>query len=192
MVLFLVVFVARLTIGRRKTEPVFVGLLLVSSIVFYMWHVPAYFLILLWSAGIDYLAALWLVRVPMAQHGTRRLIWSSARHESRPARRLQIRRLHAEVSGRVGRPAGMERPHAGLAPAAADGHQLLHLPVAVLHHRRLPRRDSAVRGFGQFLLFITFFPQLVAGPIVRASEFLPRCRARAACGWWCSTRASGC
>lgn len=27
-----------------------------------------------------------------------------------------------------------------------------------------------------FALFVSFFPQLVAGPIVRASEFLPQCR----------------
>jgi len=30
--------------------------------------------------------------------------------------------------------------------------------------------------FSEFALFVTFFPQLVAGPIVRASEFLPQLR----------------
>jgi alginate O-acetyltransferase complex protein AlgI len=33
---------------------------------------------------------------------------------------------------------------------------------------------APVRNFPRFLLFISFFPQLVAGPIVRASEFLPQ------------------
>src|SRR6516165_4321562 len=32
----------------------------------------------------------------------------------------------------------------------------------------------AVRGFVDFALFVAFFPQLVAGPIVRAVEFLPQ------------------
>jgi len=32
----------------------------------------------------------------------------------------------------------------------------------------------AERSFAKFSLFVTFFPQLVAGPIVRASEFLPQ------------------
>jgi alginate O-acetyltransferase complex protein AlgI len=32
----------------------------------------------------------------------------------------------------------------------------------------------AVRGFADFALFVAFFPQLVAGPIVRAVEFLPQ------------------
>ena len=30
--------------------------------------------------------------------------------------------------------------------------------------------------FSDFALFVTFFPQLVAGPIVRAVDFLPQCR----------------
>ena len=33
------------------------------------------------------------------------------------------------------------------------------------------------RSFLDFSLFVAFFPQLVAGPIVRASEFLPQLRA---------------
>jgi len=33
---------------------------------------------------------------------------------------------------------------------------------------------KALRGFWPFFLFISFFPQLVAGPIVRAVEFLPQ------------------
>ncbi len=31
-----------------------------------------------------------------------------------------------------------------------------------------------VRSYADFLLFVTFFPQLVAGPIVRAAQFLPQ------------------
>jgi alginate O-acetyltransferase complex protein AlgI len=35
-------------------------------------------------------------------------------------------------------------------------------------------RVRAVRSFVDFALFVAFFPQLVAGPIVRATEFLPQ------------------
>ncbi|SIN93258.1 alginate O-acetyltransferase complex protein AlgI [Singulisphaera sp. GP187] len=38
------------------------------------------------------------------------------------------------------------------------------------------RRVPAERNLGHFLLFITFFPHLVAGPIVRARDFLPQLR----------------
>lgn len=39
-------------------------------------------------------------------------------------------------------------------------------------------RLRAETSFLRFALFVSFFPQLVAGPIVRASEFLPQLRAR--------------
>jgi len=35
-------------------------------------------------------------------------------------------------------------------------------------------RCRAERGLGRFLLFITFFPHMIAGPIVRARDFLPQ------------------
>jgi alginate O-acetyltransferase complex protein AlgI len=37
------------------------------------------------------------------------------------------------------------------------------------------RKLSPSTSFLDYALFVTFFPQLVAGPIVRASEFLPQC-----------------
>src|SRR6516164_1929785 len=39
------------------------------------------------------------------------------------------------------------------------------------------RRVPAERNLGDFMLFILFFPHLVAGPIVRARDFLPQIRA---------------
>jgi alginate O-acetyltransferase complex protein AlgI len=41
------------------------------------------------------------------------------------------------------------------------------------------RRLEPVTNFPRFLLFISFFPQLVAGPIVRAQDFLPQLENRA-------------
>src|SRR5262249_34469040 len=38
------------------------------------------------------------------------------------------------------------------------------------------RKIPAERDLGHFLLFILFFPHLVAGPIVRAADFLPQVR----------------
>jgi alginate O-acetyltransferase complex protein AlgI len=38
------------------------------------------------------------------------------------------------------------------------------------------RKAPAERDLGHFMLFITFFPHLVAGPIVRAKDFLPQLR----------------
>ena len=38
------------------------------------------------------------------------------------------------------------------------------------------RRSRSWDSFLDYAMYVTFFPQLVAGPIVRASEFLPQCR----------------
>ncbi|WP_286765758.1 MULTISPECIES: MBOAT family O-acyltransferase [Rhodopirellula] len=38
------------------------------------------------------------------------------------------------------------------------------------------RKQSPCDSFLDYALYVTFFPQLVAGPIVRSDEFLPQCR----------------
>jgi alginate O-acetyltransferase complex protein AlgI len=45
------------------------------------------------------------------------------------------------------------------------------------------RKAKAERNLGHFMLFITFFPHLVAGPIVRARDFLPQVRRRKHFSW---------
>ncbi len=44
-------------------------------------------------------------------------------------------------------------------------------------------RMRAERNFGDFLLFILFFPHLVSGPIVRARDFLPQIKRPKHCDW---------
>jgi alginate O-acetyltransferase complex protein AlgI len=44
-------------------------------------------------------------------------------------------------------------------------------------------RIRAERNLGDFLLFILFFPHLVAGPIVRARDFLPQIKRPKRCDW---------
>jgi alginate O-acetyltransferase complex protein AlgI len=45
------------------------------------------------------------------------------------------------------------------------------------------RRIAAERNLANFMLFILFFPHLVAGPIVRARDFLPQIRRRKRWSW---------
>jgi alginate O-acetyltransferase complex protein AlgI len=45
------------------------------------------------------------------------------------------------------------------------------------------KKIAAERNLGHFMLFITFFPHLVAGPIVRARDFLPQIRRRKHWDW---------
>ena len=176
--LFAVTFLARLTIGRRKIEPRLRRASCSSpALVFYGWHVPVYLLILVGTALLDYGVALAIDRLPLeARARAAALAAGVAGRQPRRARLLQVRRLRgARDRGPAAAAGRRHRPAARARAGAADGHQLLHLPVAVLHHRRLPRPAARrSRSFPRFLLFISFFPQLVAGPIVRATEFLPQ------------------
>src|SRR5205807_568919 len=45
------------------------------------------------------------------------------------------------------------------------------------------RRMKAERDLGHFMLFILFFPHLIAGPIVRARDFLPQIGRRRRWDW---------
>lgn len=75
----------------------------------------------------------------------------------------------------------------GLSVAAAEGWSAAHLvlPVGISFYTFQmiallvdARRGTApaVAGFRDFALFVTFFPQLIAGPIMRGHELLPQLR----------------
>ena len=51
--------------------------------------------------------------------------------------------------------------------------QTMSYTIDVYRNKISPTRDLL-----DFSLYVTFFPQLVAGPIVRADEFLPQCKTR--------------
>ncbi|MBL8135270.1 MAG: MBOAT family protein [Acidobacteria bacterium] len=173
--LFVVVFAARLTVGRRKIESPYVGVLLLSSLVFYGWHVPAYLAVLVGAASIDYVAAIAIGNLAPQQRGGRRA-WLIA---------SLVMNLSLLAFFKYGTFAVRSAEEA----AAAFGTTLrlpefsLVLPMGISFYTfqtlsytiDVYRGELApVRNFPRFLLFISFFPQLVAGPIVRASEFLPQ------------------
>lgn len=173
--LFLVVFAARLTIGRRKTEAPYMALLLVSSFVFYAWHVPVYLLILLWSATVDYTVGRWLAGTPMEATGKRRFILVASLVTNLGLLGFY---KYGAFSLRAAEDLGTLL---GIDVRTPDLNLLLPMGISFYTFQSLSYTIDVYRGvipaaesFGRFLLFITFFPQLVAGPIARASEFLPQ------------------
>ena len=54
------------------------------------------------------------------------------------------------------------------------GISFLHVPEHELHDRRVSPAIGTVQKSPDFLLFVSFFTQLIAGPIVRASKLLPQ------------------
>ncbi|MFW6050756.1 MAG: MBOAT family O-acyltransferase [Myxococcota bacterium] len=144
-----------------------------ASCLFYMaWH-PLYIGLILFSTALDYVAG-----------------WRIHRGRSRGVRRAW---LLASLVGNLGL-LGVFKYFNFFSQAVADGLGLaglqiqapyldVLLPVGIsfytfqtlsytidIYRGRLEPR----RSFLKFAFFVTFFPQLVAGPIVRASELLPQ------------------
>jgi len=147
----------------------------VASCLFYMaWH-PAYIVLILGSTLIDYVAGL---RIHATEKAARRKRW-----------------LIVSIVSNLGL-LGVFKYFNFTSQATADVLQVLFgieienppfldvlLPVGIsfytfqtlsytidIYRRKL----EPTRNFFQFALFVTYFPQLVAGPIVRASQLLPQ------------------
>ena len=173
--LFAVVFLARLTVGRRKIEPAYVAVLLVTSAIFYAWHIPAYLGILLFSSAVDYWAALWLARMPATAIAQRRLVLTLSLGTNLGLLAFfKYANFLMQAARDVLGPSAMERlpPEFMVAlPMGISFYTFQSMSYTIDVYRGVL---APIRHFGPFFLFISFFPQLVAGPIVRAVEFLPQ------------------
>ncbi len=173
--LLLFVCLARLTIGRRKVEPAYVWVLLVASLVFYGWHIPSYLWVLLLSATDRLLSRPWRSNGPAQSDRSRRAILALSlttnlgvlaffKYFGFALDNLQW------ASERLG--LAFSRPAWQVVlPMGISFYTFQSMSYTIDVYRRHLR---ALPNFRDFLLFIAFFPQLVAGPIVRASEFLPQ------------------
>jgi alginate O-acetyltransferase complex protein AlgI len=173
--LFAFVLLARLTVGRRKTEPAYVAVLVVASVVFYAWHIPAYLGILVFSSTVDYVAGLWLDRLPATSRAMRRAVLALSLGTNLG---LLAFFKYANFFLQAARDAFGPAATSALPPEF-----LLALPMGISFYtfQSMSYTIDVYRGvlapirqIVPFFLFISFFPQLVAGPIVRAVEFLPQ------------------
>ena len=147
--------------------------LLIASYVFYgAWNPP--FVVLLWiSTVLDWYVAKWMYR------------------EERPARRRGL--LLLSVAGNLGIlgyfkygefllenwQAAMQL--AGIAYAPPEWSIVLPVGISFYTFQTMAysldvylQRERPAQSFLDFALFVTFFPQLVAGPIVRPADLIPQ------------------
>jgi alginate O-acetyltransferase complex protein AlgI len=158
------------------------GSALLASLVFYAWWRPEYLLLILASTLVDYRAGLGIA--------------GSARRRTRNGWLLLSLCTNLGLLGvfkytpLVARTAlalmGHERgpEPAWLAdwviPVGISFYTFQTLSYTIdVHARRL----APARSFLDFFLYVSFFPQLVAGPIVRARTFLPQLGARRPLSW---------
>ncbi len=172
--LLAIVVAARLTVGRRKVEPVYGLVLLVASLVFYVWHIPIYLWVLVVSTVIDYVAARAIAH-PGRSPGVRKQLLALSLVTNLGL--LAVFKYFGFFLENLQSFAGA----AGLDWQAPSWRLLLPIGISFYTFQSMSYTIDVYRGrfapvdsFWRFLLFISFFPQLVAGPIVRASEFLPQ------------------
>ena len=148
-------------------------LLLAASFVFYgAWSVK-YSLLLAFSAALDYTVALLLGRVddPLRRKW---LLWASLAGNLGVLGFFKYYNFFAEAfvefTALVGLPVSLPVAQV-LLPIGISFYtfQTLSYSIDVYRRRFAPCRDPL-----QFFVYVTYFPQLVAGPIERASHLLPQ------------------
>ncbi len=154
---------------------------LVSSLVFYAWWRPEYLVLLSFSAIVDYVAT---ARIHASNSRRTRNAWLAAAltlnlgllafFKYTP---LVLQTLGLPAGGSEGAPSWLTD---WVVPVGISFYTFQTMSYTLdVHARRL----APCKSFLDFLLYVTFFPQLVAGPIVRAREFLPQLDHRRPLTW---------
>jgi alginate O-acetyltransferase complex protein AlgI len=148
-------------------------LLLISSYYFYLSWEPLYILIILFSTLLDYLLCLNLIS---SNNSLKKKIglFSSVFINLGLLFTFKYYNFFQEVIGYLGTLIGVDY-HPGqfsvLLPVGISFYtfQTLSYSIDVYNEKLKPERH-----LGKFALFVSFFPQLVAGPIERAKDLLPQ------------------
>jgi alginate O-acetyltransferase complex protein AlgI len=150
-------------------------LLLVASYVFYGWWDWRFLSLLLFTSGFDYWCALWLERE--TRPGRRKLFLSFSMIVNLGV--LGVFKYFnffadslAHVLAAFGMQASFPVLHVIL-PVGISFYTFLSMSYTIdVYRRELKASHNPL----DFLLYVAFFPHLVAGPIVRASYLLPQCQ----------------
>lgn len=173
LILLALVLVGRLYWRREKTGAAYRTMLLVASLVFYGWHVPYYLILLLFSTTVDFWAARWIEDLPR-EAVRRRRAWVVFSLVANLGLLGYFKYTNFFLSNLE---AGLSALGIGVHWARLD----LILPmglsfytfVALSYTLDVYRGElKAERSFSRFLLFVSFFPHLMAGPVIRARDFL--------------------
>jgi len=154
--------------NRDRESAMRVIALLTLSWVFYAWHVPGYILLILASTVVDYLAARVIDSTPGDMTGRRKTVLavSLTANLGLLAYFKYAGFLVTTIDHATG--GGWTVPDI-LLPIGISFYTFQSMSYTIDVYRGVIRAE---RSFLRVACYIAFFPQLVAGPIVRATEFL--------------------
>ena len=147
----------------------------VASCLFYMaWH-PAYIVLILGSTVLDYAVGLRIHATNDAKARKRWLVVSLVVNLGLLGLFKYFNFASQATADVLGLFFGIEIPNPPfldvLLPVGISFYTFQTLSYTIDIYRR---KLEPTRNFFQFAFFVTYFPQLVAGPIVRASQLLPQ------------------
>lgn len=149
--------------------------LLAASYLFYANWSPRFLILILWSTGLDYVIGLALERSQRTSRRKLYLLFSLVGNLGVLGFFKYWGFFTAEtvaLLNSVGFDAHLPTLKIVL-PVGISFYTFQTLSYTIdVYRKRMPAEPSLLR----FALFVAFFPQLVAGPIVRASRFLPQLR----------------
>ncbi len=151
------------------------ALLLVASYVFYAaWNPP--FVVILWiSTVVDWLAARWIHTATSQRRRRLLLVLSLATNFGLLGYfkyGVFILDNFLALTRSLGWDLSLATPNIIL-PVGISFYTFQTLSYTLDVYRR---HAAPCDSFLDYALYVTFFPQLVAGPIIRASDFLPQCQ----------------
>jgi D-alanyl-lipoteichoic acid acyltransferase DltB (MBOAT superfamily) len=170
---FSIILLGTLGIVHRDTPRKVV--LLVASYIFYMWWNPVFIVLIMFSTGVNYLVGLGLAVEP--RQSKRKLLLATSIVANLGI--LGIFKYGGFFSANtlvLLRLLGFDVHWTTLQivlPVGISFYTFQAMSYTIdLYRGRIPVTRSPL----DFALFVAFFPQLVAGPIVRAADFIPQLR----------------
>jgi alginate O-acetyltransferase complex protein AlgI len=163
----------KLPFGAAKTATLF------ASLLFYGWFSFWYLPLILASACVDFAAAIKIAGAPTPRARRGWLVLSLCANLGLLSF-FKYAPFAVDNARWVALQLGLEPPpplEDWILPVGISFFTFQSMTYTIDTYRGL---ITPVRSFRDFLLYISFFPQLVAGPIVRARSFLPQLRARTA------------
>lgn len=184
LIFYLVVLLLRFTIGRDKQNNSYLNGLLLLSLIFYGWHVPEYLLIIIACILTNYIAGRLLSSLSLTQKVKRRVVMAAAICICIGL--LAFFKYASFLVDTFRHFIGYGFPPLErfstldiVLPFGISFYTFQSLSYTIDVYRG---HRPAERSLPRFALFISFFPQLVAGPIVRANQFFTKFPENAVCG----------
>jgi D-alanyl-lipoteichoic acid acyltransferase DltB (MBOAT superfamily) len=173
-ILFLGIAVAGFWLLARHAQLRIIFVFMASCLFYMAWH-PAYIVLILGSTLVDYIVGLRIHATNEPKARKRWLILSLVSNLGLLGLFKYFNFASQATADVLGLFFGIEIPNPPfldvLLPVGISFYTFQTLSYTIDIYRR---KLEPTRNFFQFAFFVTYFPQLVAGPIVRASQLLPQ------------------